>query len=91
MRVAWLVKRDISRGNLDCISICQLFNTIESFINATIDKELKDELMYDFRSVVHNIFEFMAHRLRTFHQEEQKRSYIEGMDHSTAFLTVDWS
>ena len=33
----------------------------------------------------------MAHRLRAAHQEQQKKSYIDQMDDTTAFLTVDWS
>ena len=33
----------------------------------------------------------MGHQVRATQQEQQKRKYIDALDESTDFLTVDWS
>ncbi|CAF1458184.1 unnamed protein product [Adineta steineri] len=75
----------------DCILIAELFDEIEDSINEIIDEEIKDELLYDLELVWDSIFQLMAHRIRAVQQEQQKKKYINAMDATTAFLTVDWS
>ncbi|CAF1501436.1 unnamed protein product, partial [Rotaria sordida] len=74
-----------------CFSIFELFDRIENYINEITDEEAKDELIYDFRLVWDNIFQLMAHRVRAAQQEQQKKKYLNQIDETTAFLTVDWS
>jgi hypothetical protein len=47
--------------------------------------------MYDFKTVWDAIFQLMAHRIRAAQQEQQKKKYLDEIDDTTAFLTVDWS
>ncbi|CAF4613272.1 unnamed protein product [Rotaria socialis] len=75
----------------DCILIAELFDQIENSIHTIVDKEARDELLYDLTLVWESIFQLMGHRIRAVQQEQQKKKYIEEMDATTAFLTVDWS
>ncbi|CAF4154958.1 unnamed protein product, partial [Rotaria sordida] len=75
----------------DCILIFKLFDQVEDSINEVSDEELRDELLYDFKVIWNNIFQYMAHRVRAAQQEQQKKKYISLMDDTTALLTVDWS
>ena len=71
--------------------VAELFDAIDDRIRTIIDEETRDELLYDFQLVWESIFQLMAHRLRAAQQEQKKKSYIDQMDDTTAFLTVDWS
>jgi hypothetical protein len=75
----------------DCHSLFFLFDEIENHINSIAEKELKDELLYDFGISWNSIFELMGHKIRAAQQEQQKQKYLDAMDKSTALLTVDWS
>ena len=77
--------------HLDCLSITQLFDRIEDVINTMVDEEVKCELIYDLGLVWDSVFQLMGHQVRTTQQGQQKRNYIDALDESTAFLTVDWS
>ena len=76
---------------LDCISVTQFFDQIEDLIHTIDNKEIKDELFYDFKLAWDNIFQLMAHRIRAAQQEQEKQKYLKEMDETTAFLTIDWS
>jgi len=76
---------------LDCMSIFQLFDKIKNYIDYVNDQEMKEELLYDFKLIWNSIFEFMAHKIRAKQQEHEKKKYLDELDYSTAFLTVDWS
>lgn len=76
---------------LDCMLIAELFDEIEDAINIIFDQETRGELLYDLKQVWDSVFQLMAHRIRAVQQEEQKKKYLEVMDGTTAFLTVDWS
>ncbi len=68
-----------------------MFDQIEDNINTIVDEEMKGELMYDLNIVWDSIVQLMSHRVRAAQQEQQKRLYIDEIDETTAFLTVDWS
>lgn len=76
---------------IDCYSIFSLFDQIEDYILEINDKELREELSYDYGLSWNSIFEYMGHKIRAVQQEQQKQNYIEAMDQSTALLTIDWS
>ncbi len=69
----------------------QLFDEIEDCVKTINDEETKNEFLYDLKMVWESIFQLMCHRVRAAQQELQKKKYIDEMDETTAFLTVDWS
>ena len=71
--------------------IFELLDQIEDCINTIDNEEAKNELLYDLKLAWEDIFQLMCHRVRAAQQEIQKRKYIEEMDETTAFMTVDWS
>lgn len=77
--------------HLDCLLVCKLFDKIEDCIRMVDDEETKEELLYDYKLIWNSVFELMAHRIRTAQQDQQKSIYLDKLDDSTAFLTVDWS
>ena len=77
--------------HLDCLSITQLFDRVEDVINTMVDEEVKRELIYDLGLVWDSVFQLMGHQVRATQHGQQKRKYIDVLDESTAFLTVDWS
>ncbi|CAF1474480.1 unnamed protein product, partial [Rotaria sordida] len=74
-----------------CLSVFVLFDQIEDYINTITDQEMKDEILYDFKMSWDSIFELMGHKIRATQQEQQKQQYINEMDETTAFLTIDWA
>ncbi|CAF4890567.1 unnamed protein product [Rotaria sp. Silwood1] len=71
-----------------CLSVFVLFDKIEDYINTITDHEMRDEILYDFKMSWDSIFELMGHKIRAAQQEQQ---YINEIDETAAFLTIDWA
>ena len=76
---------------LDCKAVAQLFDEVENAIHREKNEDVKNEHLYDFGQTRESIIELFRHRIRAVQQDRMKASFIQTMDSSTAYHTIDWA
>ena len=76
---------------LDCKAVAQLFDEVENAIHREKNEGDKSEYLYDFGQTRENIIELFRHHIRAVQQGKMKACFIQTMDSSTAYHTIDWA
>ncbi|CAF1127046.1 unnamed protein product [Didymodactylos carnosus] len=74
-----------------CVALAQLLDGIEENITILTDKEIKDELTYDFEQSRDVVVEQSRHIVHSVQQNIAKANDIKNLSDDSAYMTIDWA